>query len=309
MMLRVYPVKLLLLVILTWTLRANTQYELKAENTQYELKAENADSNSERTSSKAQAVSFCNLARHPIDFDQKIVRVRAILVENHISTVDGGEAYLYDPRCYGKDYSMLFEESASPANYELDLGFRRLRGQIDEHGSSRVSIVALGVFDAPKGVRYGHLDRFRFRFVIRKIERAQSVAVHVPWPWQLKDDARVSRAEDAVKELNNQLVTFYAGGRHDIPANDLLTDNFSLNKLGHQTRNRDEFIEDVVKLPSFDGRIENSDVKVLVSRTSALVTGLITKSKDNVREEFRYKTKLTKQGKRWRVNSLEVVPE
>jgi len=48
--------------------------------------------------------------------------------------------------------------------------------------------------------------------------------------------------------------------------------------------------------------------KVLVSDTSAVVTGLMTKSKDNVREQFRYKTKLTKQGERWRVNSLEVAP-
>lgn len=298
-MVRVYSLKLLLLVILTCTLRAYAQYGLTAEN---------PDSSSGGISSKAQTVSFCNLARHPIDFDRKVIRVRAILVENHIPAVDGGEAYLCDPKCYGKDYSMLVEEGLSPANYELDRRLRRLRGQIDERGYSRIRVVAVGIFDAPKGVRYGHLDRFRLRFVIRNIERAQQVAVHVPWPWQLKDHARLSRAEDAVKELNNQLVMFYAGGRHDIPANDLLTDNFSLNKLGGQARNREQFMEDVVKLPSFDGKIENSDVKVLVSGTSAVVTGLITKSKDNVREQFRYKTKLTTQGERWRVNSLEVAP-
>lgn len=165
---RVYPLKLLLLVILTCTISANAQYELKADN---------ADSNSGRISSKAQTVSFCKLVRHPMDFDQKIIRVRAVLVENHIPTVDGGEAYLYDPKCYGQDYSMLVEEGLSPAMYELDRESRRLRDQIDEQGYSRVRVVAVGIFDAPEGARYGHLDRFRLRFVIRKIERAPPVSV------------------------------------------------------------------------------------------------------------------------------------
>jgi hypothetical protein len=134
-------------------------------------------------SAKAQNVSFCGLFTRPHRYNQVVVRTEAILLQARGALVDAGEPYLYDPRCNRRDRFVLVDYDASyKASLQMENALNQIISQAGERNVVRIKVVVLGKFEDDNDKGYGHLDGFRARFVIRKIERVKPVSHKTPWP-------------------------------------------------------------------------------------------------------------------------------
>lgn len=149
------------------------QYERKEQNIAAELKPNN--------------ISFCDVVNQPDRNNQKIIRTRAILVQSLSASVDGGELYLYSQSCNQSDKYVLVEfDQAYNANKQTQSTLERYVSQNNNRGVGRSEIVFIGRFDNAKKSGFGHLDAWRYRFVIVDIENVKSVSKGVPWPKQIQ---------------------------------------------------------------------------------------------------------------------------
>lgn len=261
--------------------------------------------------SQTPTLAFCDLVSSPSDYDKKTVRVKAILIENHVPRVDGNESFLYDPTCYSEDTATLAEtDPAYNVSPQTEQALRRIRSQQDERGYSRAEAVIIGRFDAPNGRGYGHLDRFRSRFIIMQVEQVKPVAANTPWPWEIRRDAPISRAERGLKALSNELMMYYARARSDASALDgILADGFTFTDANGRAINKAQFIEEIGNA-HFMGTVSNEDIEVYVLEDKATVTGLITKSTGReINEQYRYYNKFIKRQGRWQAISLKMIAD
>jgi hypothetical protein len=121
-------------------------------------------------------VSLCELAHNPILYDKKIVRIQAILVENHAPRVDGGDPLLLDLSCYSDDTVVLAEIDPSyQPDAEIQKAFEYSERKKDEYGNSRADVIVVGQYDGPNGIGYGHLNWARSQFVITRYEEVKPI--------------------------------------------------------------------------------------------------------------------------------------
>jgi hypothetical protein len=134
---------------------------------------------------KPRKTSFCDVVSHPEKSDQQLIRTRAILVQNLLDIVDGGETYLYAPSCRDSDRWVLVEYDQSyDTNSQIQRTLEKYVSQDNNRGVGRAEIEFIGRFDKAKEVGFGHLGAGRYRFVIINIENVKPVPKGIPWPKQ-----------------------------------------------------------------------------------------------------------------------------
>lgn len=160
-------------------------------------------------------VSLCELALHPSRFDQRIIRVRAILVTNHTPRMDGDGSFLFDPSCYSDDTILLPQwQRTNPSDTRILKVFKETERKRDKYDNDRVEVTVVGRYDAPNGNGYGHLGWARAQLTIMQYEKAEPVADSVPWHWQMKEQpAPVSQAEEQIRVLDLRLQYYIMGER------------------------------------------------------------------------------------------------
>jgi hypothetical protein len=136
-----------------------------------------------RPNLRTEIVNWCDLARKPARYAGKVVRLRAILVENHTPRIDGADPFLYGPDCRENSFTTTVRwltpsYNASTAHEDLD----KARQARDEFGVSRVSVVLVGTFSGAQRRTFGHLGWADSQFVIRDVEEAKRVHSDVAWP-------------------------------------------------------------------------------------------------------------------------------
>jgi hypothetical protein len=85
-------------------------------------------------------VAFCDLIRNPARDDDKVIRVKAILMENQTPRVDGGDPIFYDVGCRKNDFSVVVE-SSEPFDETAPVykALARIRKKPDKRGNTRAS--------------------------------------------------------------------------------------------------------------------------------------------------------------------------
>jgi hypothetical protein len=134
----------------------------------------------------AETVSFCTIANNTSAYNGKIVRVKAILVQNHKVRVDGGDPYYYDPTCLGgQNYAYAdFRQSNDPLAPPPKLfDSKRARAKKDKYGSTRNSVLLVARVTYVQGKGYGHLDWARFQFTELRTEEFGAVKKNILWPY------------------------------------------------------------------------------------------------------------------------------
>lgn len=133
---------------------------------------------------KTPTIAFCKLIEQPRLYDNRVVRTEAI------SAVGMESQVLYDPRCSTAETRTWVVSAASvgESNREVSkvyyaLLFDKENNRYPVGRSGRARAMLVGRFEASDKNGYGHLNQYRFQFVIMRIEKAERVADDVPyWP-------------------------------------------------------------------------------------------------------------------------------
>jgi hypothetical protein len=119
----------------------------------------------------APTVAFCELVRNPTRFDKKIVRTQAIFY------VDAESQALYDPTCDDENTATWVDHDASYI-YSDEAVIKTLKDILCQTRPCTIGkayITVVGRFEGPNDTGYGHLNGYRFRFAMMRIEKAESV--------------------------------------------------------------------------------------------------------------------------------------
>jgi hypothetical protein len=139
-------------------------------------------------------VDYCELLRNPEKYDKKTIRVTALLVrgfevsafENPVCDTERSTWVEFDPASRQrtkKEIQKEFDRVYNPPR-------KRRKGVIEIPGPERAELTVAGQFNGPKpgipigpeGKRvltgYGHLNGFKYQFIIKCIEQVK------PAPWK-----------------------------------------------------------------------------------------------------------------------------
>ena len=130
----------------------------------------------ERLFSKS-PIEICKLIKYPSRYAGKTIRLKAVLVENHTSRVDGGDSYLYGPACRKMPFSVVVE-FVSMESYQT---FEILRQEPDVDGYVRSNVILIGAFHYSGTEKYGHLTWADAKFVVHKVEEVKGTPSKTPW--------------------------------------------------------------------------------------------------------------------------------
>jgi hypothetical protein len=127
------------------------------------------------TVNKAPTVSFCQLVRNPAQYDKLVVRTRALL------RVDLENEVLYEPECDSPESHVwaAFDPSYVHSNQQLKEKLGELLRRTATSPTRTVQVTIVGRFEGSNGKGYGHLDGYRYRFSIIRIEQADQVVCPV----------------------------------------------------------------------------------------------------------------------------------
>ena len=115
-------------------------------------------------------VPFCDLARDPNSYDDRIVRTEAIYFAN-----SENEA-LYNPTCGFDNADAWVKFDASyKVNPEIEERLTEIFRSSRTSSIGEASVTVVGRFHAPDGKGYGHLNGYRFLFEIMRIEQVEKV--------------------------------------------------------------------------------------------------------------------------------------
>jgi hypothetical protein len=129
-------------------------------------------------------VAFCELVSHPQRYDKRVVRTEAI------SAIGIESAVLYDPQCSTEETRawVTYDSAWSKTDQKLRTAYNNLlsdenNGRIPRGHSGRARAVLVGRFEASDKNGYGHLNQYRFQFVIMNLEKVEKVGEDIPyWP-------------------------------------------------------------------------------------------------------------------------------
>jgi len=120
------------------------------------------------TIKQAPTVPFCELIRDSPRYDKGIVRTQGIFFRNMEN------AYLFDPACGGENANIWVE--FDPAYVYTDDALKKKLDQFlcpsQPCPIGRAQVTVVGRFEGPSTGPYGHLNGYRFRFSLIRLEQA-----------------------------------------------------------------------------------------------------------------------------------------
>jgi len=131
-------------------------------------------------------VSLWRLIENHAQFHNRVIRVKAILVENQTPRVDGGDPILYDVACPDSDFSVVVLFADSFKSNAAYAALRRINDKPDASGKTCATVSLFGKFEVSSKREYGHLDWADSQFVIYRIEKTSPVAPNAIWPKKFK---------------------------------------------------------------------------------------------------------------------------
>jgi hypothetical protein len=256
-------------------------------------------------------VSLCELALHPSRFDKKIVRVRAILVTNHAPRVDGGDPFLFDPSCYSYDTMLntTWQRAALSDAHILKV-FKDTDRKRDKYENDRVEVTAIGQYDAPNGIGYGHLGWARSQLTILQYEKAEPVADSVPWHWEMKPQPALARqAEEQIRVIDLWLQAYIMGERAKAAdVRPTLTEGYVLVSEENVIRGWKQMA--TLPVPVQPGKESSVRIKTLqIYGETAIVAGIskrCTQAGDC--QSFSYMNTYVKRNNTWQAVASHLVP-
>lgn len=245
------------------------------------------------------SVPFCVLVTKPTLYDQRIVRTTAILIA-------GDEQwFLYSPHCDGLDKFVWAEnDPALKSSPTIDKRLESiLKIKSSKHSAGRAEIAVLGRFIAPGGKRFGHLDQFRMKFVIIRIEHVTSVSHDTTWPLSDGVSGDASETEQTIRYINKEFVFHLAGApSYSVVPSEILADDFTFTDVNEHRKGKPEFLE--ARVPVFLGKIYDTEIEVYACGDTAVATGLLVKSRDNSPEKrYQYTNKYVRRYGTWQIIS------
>jgi hypothetical protein len=119
----------------------------------------------------APTVPFCKLVSHPANYQRKVVRTLAVFYGDRENEV------LYDPQCPNEaNFTWVdFDPSYVYTDEFLKRRLKETLGRQPPYVDGKAQVTAVGRFEAANGGGYGHLDSYRFRFSIMRIEAVDAV--------------------------------------------------------------------------------------------------------------------------------------
>lgn len=124
------------------------------------------------TVEKAPTVSWCDLIRESQRYDKQVVRTRALL------HVDHENQFLYDEKCETDGATPVWVEFDPSYVYSDEKLKRRLTDIIRPtraRSAGTAAVLVVGRFEGPAGAPFGHLDGYRSRFSIMRLEQVDEV--------------------------------------------------------------------------------------------------------------------------------------
>lgn len=116
-------------------------------------------------SEKRPTVAFCDLINNPTKFHNKIVRTNALFFNNSENNA------LYDSACPDLSAWVEYDLLDDPRERKFETVPCLTRPLCN------VRVTAVGLFQGPSEGPYGHLDGYKFRFKLMRIESVEPVAV------------------------------------------------------------------------------------------------------------------------------------
>ena len=121
-------------------------------------------------------VNLCDLLNRPKDFNDREVRVSAILIGGFESS------YAYDPRCVSDDRLVWYEVRSDSVNRLMEPYFDYNLPEFKEKGVNRVWGRFVGIFETKKKEGFGHLNSANHRLIITNAADLGSVGPNQPYP-------------------------------------------------------------------------------------------------------------------------------
>jgi hypothetical protein len=120
---------------------------------------------------KAPTVDFCELVGNPQQYNNKVVRTEAVFSTNKENVV------LYSLECDHPHKNVWVEFDASYV-YTDESVLKKLEQVLCPRTQCSVSqalVRVVGRFEGPREHGYGHLDGYRFKFSIMRLEQAEAL--------------------------------------------------------------------------------------------------------------------------------------
>lgn len=120
---------------------------------------------------KAPTVPFCELLRNSAQYDKMIVRTQATFFRNmENQTLEASGCVSENPYVWVEfDPAYVYTEEAIKSKFQQSL----CPSQPCPTGTARVTVV--GRFDGPEDGPYGHLDGYRLRFSVIRLETVEPI--------------------------------------------------------------------------------------------------------------------------------------
>lgn len=124
----------------------------------------------------ADVITFCEIFDNAKAFDNKEVRVSAILL------IGKESGFLYDPKCISKKKLIWFESKDDKENKKLDSYLNPDSSEYRSKGVVRVKAELLGTFHTRNDQGFGHLNEFNYLFTVKEVKNLEYVPENIPYP-------------------------------------------------------------------------------------------------------------------------------
>lgn len=121
---------------------------------------------------KAPLVGFCELINKPEQYNDKVVRTEAILYSDR----ENGALYSSECNDTKKDTWADFDASYDYSEESVKNKFKEVLCPRAPCPSGKAKVTVVGRFEGPSQQGYGHLNAYRFRFLIMRIIIAETVS-------------------------------------------------------------------------------------------------------------------------------------
>lgn len=246
--------------------------------------------------------SFCKLVHNPKLFNERTIRTTAILVAGY------EQYFLYSPGCNSQDKLVWAEhDPKGQSNPAVDKQLESLlRATSLDHQAGRAEVRLLGRLVAEGPKRFGHLDQFRMKFVIMKVDGVKPVSSKTAWPSISGTDTSADRI---LRELNKEFILHVAGApSYAVIPSELLANNFRFTTTNAAVKSKLDFL--ATSFSPYSGLIHDTDIEVRVRGDSALVTGLLIKStNDSGDERYRYTVRYVQHNGIWQITTAQLTKQ